>query len=65
MPRFAPPLALLLLAGLVLPGFAQRGRLPQVGSTLPNVSVYDENGKAFSTQSLRGHYSVLVFGCLT
>lgn len=39
--------------------------LPSVGSTIPNVDLFDEQGKPFSTASLRGHYSVLVFGCLT
>ena len=41
------------------------GELPAVGSMLPDVTLYDEHGKEFSTTSLRGHYSVLVFGCLT
>ncbi|QDT13843.1 hypothetical protein K239x_58630 [Planctomycetes bacterium K23_9] len=35
------------------------------GSTLPTVKVFDEAGDAFSTASLRGSYSVVVFGCLT
>ena len=39
--------------------------LPAVGSTLPDVTVFDEEGEPFTTTSLRGHYSVLVFGCLT
>lgn len=41
------------------------GSLPEVGSMLPEVKLYDEHGKEFSTASLREHYSVLVFGCLT
>jgi cytochrome oxidase Cu insertion factor (SCO1/SenC/PrrC family) len=36
-----------------------------VGSLLPEVTLYDEHGEEFSTTSLREHYSVLVFGCLT
>jgi cytochrome oxidase Cu insertion factor (SCO1/SenC/PrrC family) len=32
---------------------------------LPDVVLYDEHGEEFSTTSLRGQYSVLVFGCLT
>lgn len=36
-----------------------------VGSQLPVVSAFDENGKPFSTEQLHGSYSVLVFGCLT
>ncbi len=39
--------------------------LPRVGSLLPEVSAFDEQGNEFSTGTLRGHYSVLVFGCLT
>lgn len=38
---------------------------PAVGDPLPDVSVYDADGKPFETSQLRGHYSVLVFGCLT
>ncbi len=41
------------------------GNLPEVGATLPDITLYDDGGKAFSTSSLRGQYSVLVFGCLT
>lgn len=41
------------------------GRLPEVGSMLPDVLLYDDRGEEFSTSSLRGQYSVLVFGCLT
>ncbi|MBM3971656.1 MAG: hypothetical protein FJ302_17625 [Planctomycetes bacterium] len=38
---------------------------PVVGDTLPDVSVYSPNGTAFKTSDLRGHYTVLTFGCLT
>lgn len=41
------------------------GDLLEIGSTLPEVTLHDEAGKALSTKRLRGHYSVLVFGCLT
>jgi cytochrome oxidase Cu insertion factor (SCO1/SenC/PrrC family) len=41
------------------------GELPAVGSMLPDVALYDEHGEEFSTTSLRGQHSVLVFGCLT
>lgn len=62
-----------LLAGNVFaqPGAGGRsgrgtgGNLPEVGTMLPDVSLYDDEGKEFSTTSLRGQYSVLVFGCLT
>jgi cytochrome oxidase Cu insertion factor (SCO1/SenC/PrrC family) len=60
-----------LLAGnaFAQPGGTTRGRaggdLPAVGTTVPDVMLYDASGKEFSTTSLRGEYSVLVFGCLT
>jgi cytochrome oxidase Cu insertion factor (SCO1/SenC/PrrC family) len=38
---------------------------PAVGDPLPDVTVYSPDGKEFSTASLRGHYTVLTFGCLT
>jgi len=38
---------------------------PDVGDPLPDVSGYDADGKEFKLSSLKGHYSVLVFGCLT
>ena len=43
----------------------QQFRLPAVGTTIPDIAVYDEDGNAFSTKDLRGQYTVLVFGCLT
>lgn len=71
MRTLAPLLAATLLCLLAGPSFAQPGgaranfNLPQVGTTLPSVTVFDERGEPFSTDRLRGHYSVLVFGCLT
>ena len=55
---------------LAVPVMAQRrpgngNRLPAVGTPLPDVKAFDAAGDEFSTASLRGHYSVLVFGCLT
>jgi hypothetical protein len=41
------------------------GQVPAVGTMLPIVSAFDEQGEKFSTSSLRGSYTVLVFGCLT
>ena len=38
---------------------------PVVGDTLPEVTVYTPDGKESQTASLRGHYTVLTFGCLT
>jgi cytochrome oxidase Cu insertion factor (SCO1/SenC/PrrC family) len=42
-----------------------RSVLPEVGSPLPAIKLYDEHGDEFATTALRGHFSVLVFGCLT
>lgn len=38
---------------------------PAVGDALPDVTVYSPDGKEVKTSSLRGHYTVLTFGCLT
>lgn len=47
-------------------GDAVRGGSPvRVGTMLPAVTVFDEQGKPFSTARLRGSYTVVVFGCLT
>lgn len=40
-------------------------RSPKVGQLLPDVSAYDADGKPFKLSSLKGQYTVLVFGCLT
>ena len=37
----------------------------KVGSPMPEVTVFDAEGKPFDTKSLKGNYSVIVFGCLT
>ena len=37
----------------------------EVGSPMPEVTVFDQDGKPFETASLKGKYSVVVFGCLT
>jgi len=37
----------------------------KAGARLPDVAAYDAAGKEFKLRSLRGHYAVLVFGCLT
>ena len=65
--------ALLLSATFAGPVAAQGGKedpewvkqSPTVGDPLPDVTVYTADGKAFKTSSLRGHYTVLDFGCLT
>lgn len=38
---------------------------PVVGEMLPSVTVFTPDGTELSTDSLRGHYTVLTFGCLT
>lgn len=38
---------------------------PIVGDKLPDVTVYSPTGTEFKTADLRGHYTVLSFGCLT
>lgn len=38
---------------------------PTVGDTLPDLTVYTPDGKEVKTSDLRGHHTVLVFGCLT
>jgi cytochrome oxidase Cu insertion factor (SCO1/SenC/PrrC family) len=63
-------LATALLAG---PVSAQGGKedpewvkqSPTIGDPLPDLTVYTADGKEFKTSSLRGHYTVLDFGCLT
>ncbi len=40
-------------------------RSPSIGERLPDVEVYDAQGNRFRLSVLRGHYTVLVFGCLT
>ncbi len=38
---------------------------PLVGEVMPSVEIFSADGKPFNTDSLRGHYTVLTFGCLT
>ncbi len=38
---------------------------PAVGDRLPDVTLFDSEGKRFPLRQLKGHYTVLVFGCLT
>jgi len=53
----------------VRPGQAGLGRLAssglQIGKPFPSVNIVDADGKEFSTEQLKGHYTVLVAGCLT
>lgn len=57
----------LLFMSILSPAIAQRGgsQTPAPGTMLPKVTAFDEQGQEFSTTSLRGSYTVLVFGCLT
>ena len=51
------------------PGQAGLGRLASSGLEIdkpfPSVKIVDADGKEFSTEQLKGHYTVLVAGCLT
>lgn len=38
---------------------------PSIGEMVPDVVGYDANGKEFRLRDLKGHHTVLVFGCLT
>ena len=40
--------------------------VPDVGDALPHLTLHDAEGKTVQLQDLlRGHYTVLVLGCLT
>jgi Ca2+-binding EF-hand superfamily protein len=51
------------------PGQAGLGRLAsselQIGKPFPSINIVDADGREFSTEQLKGHYTVLVAGCLT
>lgn len=64
----------LFTASMVTPAQAQRMQQrekaflkskPLIGEMLPDVTVYSPDGTPFRTADLRGHYTVLTFGCLT
>ena len=38
---------------------------PAAGDPVPEVTVFTPDGREFNTSELRGHYTVLTFGCLT
>ena len=38
---------------------------PNVGEQLPDLALFDSDGKPVKLRSLKGEYTVLVFGCLT
>ena len=70
---FSSTLAL-VLALVPVAAHAQQGKKneedfakekPAVGDMLPDLVVYSPDGTAVKTSDLRGHYTVLTFGCLT
>ncbi|MBL8819210.1 MAG: redoxin domain-containing protein [Planctomyces sp.] len=38
---------------------------PLIGDALPEVTVFNSDGSSFRTGDLKGHYTVLTFGCMT
>jgi cytochrome oxidase Cu insertion factor (SCO1/SenC/PrrC family) len=38
---------------------------PEVGDPVPDITVFDADGKKFPLRKIKGNYTVLVFGCLT
>jgi hypothetical protein len=38
---------------------------PQLGDLLPDAAGLDSDGNEFKLRGLKGHYTVLTFGCLT
>jgi cytochrome oxidase Cu insertion factor (SCO1/SenC/PrrC family) len=76
MKSFVSPVlvAALLLANVVLgqdpltrdgvrQGFDRKS--PAVGDPLPDLKAYNAAGEPIQLGDLQGHYTVLVFGCLT
>jgi hypothetical protein len=65
----------LALALAVPPAFGQPRReqkeedflkgKPAIGDVIPGLTVYTPDGREVKTADLRGHYTVLTFGCLT
>ena len=67
-------LGLGMVAGAQAPGDRggrQRGterflrEAPKVGEALPDLTLYDSGGGEVHLGSMRGHFTVLTFGCLT
>jgi cytochrome oxidase Cu insertion factor (SCO1/SenC/PrrC family) len=73
MKQFALAALLLAVAGPAALAQREKGKSdeefaaqkPAVGDTIPDLTVYDPSGKEVKTSDLRGHYTVLTFGCLT
>lgn len=55
--------------GGIGPGQAGLGRLAssglEIGKPFPSIKIVDADGRDFSTEQFKGHYTVLVAGCLT
>ena len=57
---------LLIAAGLLLcNAIGRRDNRSQESERLPDITIYDADGKPFPLKSLRGSYAVLVYGCET
>lgn len=74
--RFTLQFLMLSLAIVAVPIDSQAQRMqereedflrskPLIGDQFPDVTVYSPDGTPFKTGDLRGHYTVLTFGCLT
>lgn len=74
--RFFVPFLMLSLAFVAVPTDVQAQKMqereedflrskPLIGDTLPDVTVYSPDGTPIKAGDLRGHYTVLTFGCLT
>ncbi|RLT21300.1 MAG: hypothetical protein DWI29_02220 [Planctomycetota bacterium] len=74
--RFVAPFLMLALAFIAVPIEVQAQKMqereedflrskPLIGDIFPDVTVYSPDGTPFKTGDLRGHYTVLTFGCLT
>lgn len=60
------PLAKRAARGPGSPGSNQLARAGlKAGLALPDVKILDADGQEFVLSNLKGHYTVLVFGCLT
>jgi len=68
--------AVLGISAMVMPAAAQNsGRrgmpkmfgpdAPNVGDTLPDVTIYNDKGDKIRIRAIKGKYRVIVFGCLT
>lgn len=65
MPRLLACTAVMFTLLGSAPMWAQQSRVPTAGTQMPAITLFDEDGNEFSTESLKGKHSVVVFGCLT